>query len=76
MIPKYHRRKTTPIDMEQLAEDMPEIAKSIAASTVWEQYEQPPDFSDIPEEFQHLIPDNIRNQKEDNKIYNIWLTKQ
>lgn len=76
MIPEYSRKRKLPINIEEATEDMPEIAAAIAAQSVWSQYEQAPDFSEIPEEYQTMIPDNIRNQKEDNKIYNIWLTKQ
>jgi hypothetical protein len=55
---------------------MPEIAQQIAQQDAWSQYEQAPDLSDIPEEYQKLIPENIRKQQEDTRIYNIWLTKR
>ena len=76
MIPEYKHDKNRPIDWENALEGMPEVAQQIAQQTVWSQYEQAPDLSDIPEEFQKLIPDNIRKCQEDNKIYNIWLTKK
>lgn len=76
MIPEYSRKKKLPVDIEEATEDMPEIAAAIASLSTWSQYEQAPNFSEIPEDYQNMIPDNVRNQKEDTKIYNIWLTKQ
>lgn len=76
MIPEYTRKRTGFLDMEQLKEDMPEIVEAIEAQSVWEQYEQKPDFNDIPEEFKSMIPQNAYDLTEDNKVYNIWLTKK
>lgn len=76
MIPEYKHDKDKPIDFETALEGMPEIAQQIAQQTAWAQYEQAPDLSDIPEEYQKFIPDNIRKQQEDTRIYNIWLTKK
>lgn len=76
MIPEYKHDKNKPIDIESALEGMPEIAQQIAQQDAWSQYEQAPDLSDIPEEYQKLIPDNIRKQQEDTRIYNIWLTKR
>lgn len=64
------------IDFDMISNDMPEIANLIANQEIWNQYEQPPDFSDIPMEYQKYIPNNLINQKEDNRIYNILLTKK
>jgi hypothetical protein len=75
MIPEYKHDKDKPIDFETALEGMPEIAQQIAQQSTWAQYEQAPDLSDIPEEYQKFIPDNIRKQQEDTRIYNIWLTK-
>jgi hypothetical protein len=55
---------------------MPEIANAIGNINVWKQYEQAPDFSEIPEEYQSMIPDNAKKQQEDTRTYNIWLTKR
>ena len=76
MIPEYKHDKDKPIDFETALEGMPEIAQQIAQQSTWAQYEQAPDLSDIPEEYQKFIPDNIRKQQEDTRIYNIWLTKK
>lgn len=76
MIPEYKRDRQKPFDFEQLQEEMPQIADLIIAQNTWAQYEQAPDFTDIPLEYQKMLPDNIRNQKEDLRTYNIWLTKQ
>lgn len=76
MIPEYKRDRKKPFDFEQLHEEMPEIAEQIMAQNTWSQYEQAPDLSDIPLEYQKMIPENIRTQKEDLRTYNIWLTKQ
>jgi len=76
MIPEYKRDKETPLDYETVLEGMPEIAKQIADQVAWNQYEQLPDLSDIPAEFQKFIPENIRKCQEDTRIYNIWLTKK
>jgi len=76
MIPEYKRDKKTPLNMEEVLEGMPDVANLIAMQSQWDEYEQVPDFSDIPQEFQGMIPDNVRKQKEDLRTYNIWLTKQ
>lgn len=76
MIPEYKRDKANPINIETALQDLPEIAALAAQQDTWSQYEQPADFSDIPAEYQKLIPDNIRKNQEDTRIYNIWLTKQ
>lgn len=76
MIPEYKRDKKTPLNMEEVLEGMPDIANLIVMQSQWDEYDQPPDFSDIPQEFQGMIPDNVRKQKEDLRTYNIWLTKQ
>lgn len=76
MIPEYKRDRRRPLDIEQLMEEMPQIAEQIMAHNTWSQYEQAPDFSEIPMEYQKMIPENVRNQKEDTRTYNIWLTKQ
>ena len=56
MIPEYKRDKKVPLDMETVLESMPEIANMIAQQSTWNAYEQAPDFSDIPVEFQPMIP--------------------
>lgn len=76
MIPEYKRDKKTPLNMEEVLEGMPDVVNLIAMQSQWDEYEQAPDFSDIPQEFQGMIPDNVRKQKEDLRTYNIWLTKQ
>jgi hypothetical protein len=76
MIPEYSRKRRLPLDIEEATEGMPEIANAIANTNVWKQYEQAPDFSEIPEEYQSMIPDNAKTQKEDTRTYNIWLTKR
>ena len=76
MIPEYKRDKNRPIDLEDVLTGMPEITNLIAQQSSWTEYEQEPDLSIIPEEFQKMIPENIRKQKEDLRTYNIWLTKQ
>jgi len=77
MIPEYKRDKKVPIDFEAALEGMPEIANIIAQQSTWDEYEHAePDFSEIPTEYQSMIPDNVRKQKEDLRTYNIWLTKQ
>lgn len=76
MIPEYKRDRKRPLDMEQLSEEMSEIAEMIAMQNTWTQYEQAPDFSEIPMEYQKMIPQNVREGKEDPRTYNIWLTKQ
>lgn len=76
MIPEYKHDKNKPVDFEAAMEGMPEIANQIIQQNMWSQYERAPDLSDIPEEYQKMIPDNIRNQEEDTRIFNIWLTKK
>lgn len=75
MIPEYKRDRKKPLDFEQLSEEMPEIAEMIMNQNTWSQYEQAPSFEDIPSEYQKLIPQNVREGKEDLRTYNIWLTK-
>ena len=76
MIPEYKRDKSNPLNVDTALTEMPEIAELIAKQDNWSQYEQPADFSDIPPEYQKLIPDNVRKNQEDMRIYNMWLTKQ
>ena len=76
MIPEYKRDRKKPLDFEQLSEEMPDIADMIANQNTWPQYEQAPDFSDIPLEYQKMIPQNAREGKDDPRTYNMWLTKQ
>lgn len=75
MINSYHRLKKKPIDWEELQENNPEIFKLIMEQNQWSQYEQLPDLSEIPMEYQHMIPENIRKNKEDTRIQHIMLTK-
>ena len=58
------------------ATPMPSVLNAIGNINVWKQYEQAPDFSEIPEEYQSMIPDNAKKQQEDTRTYNIWLTKK
>lgn len=76
MMPEYSRKRRLPLDIEEVTEGMPEIANAIGNINVWKQYEQAPDFSEIPEEYQSMIPDNAKKQQEDTRTYNIWLTKR
>jgi hypothetical protein len=77
MIPEYKRdRKHANVDIQSALEQMPDIADLIAKQSAWDEYEQKPDFSEIPPEFQSMIPENIRKEQEDTRIYNMWLTKQ
>lgn len=76
MIPEYKRDRKHDFNVQDALENMPEMAELIARQSTWDEFEQKPDFSDIPAEYQGMIPDNIRNQKEDERIYNMWLTKQ
>lgn len=75
MIPSYKHDGKFSIDLEETLADMPEIAKQIAMTTEWSQYEQKADLSEIPEQYQKMIPDNIRKNEEDTRIFNMWLTK-
>lgn len=75
MINSYHRLKKKPIDWEELQENNPEIFKLIMEQNQWSQYEQLPDLSEIPMEYQHMIPENIRKNKEDMRVQHIMLTK-
>lgn len=75
MIPNYKHDSKYPVDMEEALAGMPEIARQIAATTEWSQYEQKPDLSEIPDQYQKMIPDNIRKNEEDTRIFNMWLTK-
>lgn len=76
MIPEYKRDRKHSFNVQDALENMPEMAELIARQSTWDEFEQKPDFSDIPAEYQGMIPENIRNQKEDERIYNMWLTKQ
>ena len=76
MIPEYKRDRKHGFNIQDALENMPEMADLIAKQSSWDEFEQKPDFSDIPAEYQGMIPDNVRNQKEDQRIYNMWLTKQ
>lgn len=76
MIPEYKRDRKHGFNVQDALENMPEIVELIASQNTWDEFEQKPDFSDIPPEYQGMIPENIRNQKEDERIYNMWLTKQ
>ena len=76
MIPEYKRDRKHGFNVQEALEGMPEMAELIARQNTWDEFEQKPDFSEIPAEYQGMIPDNIRNQKEDERIYNMWLTKQ
>jgi len=75
MINSYHRLKKKPIDWEELEETNPEIFKLIMQQNQWSQYEQLLDLSEIPMEYQHMIPENIRKNKEDTRVQHIMLTK-
>ena len=76
MIPEYRRDRKHGFNVQDALENMPEVSELIARQSAWDQFEQKPDFSDIPAEYQGMIPDNIRSQREDERIYNMWLTKQ
>lgn len=76
MIPEYRRDRKHGFNVQDALENMPEVSELIARQSAWDEFEQKPDFSDIPAEYQGMIPDNIRSQREDERIYNIWLTKQ
>ena len=73
-IPKYKSNRR--LSWDEICDEFPDVARQIVSEDQWRQFEQKPDFSDIPSEYQGMIPENIRNQKEDTRIYNIWLTKQ
>ena len=76
MIPEYRRDRKHGSNVQDALENMPEVSELIARQSAWDEFEQKPDFSDIPAEYQGMIPDNIRSQREDERIYNMWLTKQ
>ena len=76
MIPEYRRDRKHGFNVQDALENMPEVSALIARQSAWDEFEQKPDFSDIPAEYQGMIPDNIRSQREDERIYNMWLTKQ
>ena len=76
MIPEYRRDRKHGFNVQDALENMPEVSELIARQSAWDEFEQKPDFSDIPGEYQGMIPDNIRSQREDERIYNMWLTKQ
>ncbi len=76
MIPEYRRDRKHGFNVQDALENMPEVSELIARQSAWDEFEQKPDFSDIPAEYQGMIPDNIRSQREDERIYNMWLTKQ
>lgn len=76
MIPEYRRDRKHGFNVQDALENMPEVSELIARQSAWNEFEQKPDFSDIPAEYQGMIPDNIRSQREDERIYNMWLTKQ
>ena len=76
MIPEYRRDRKHCFNVQDALENMPEVSELIARQSAWDEFEQKPDFSDIPAEYQGMIPDNIRSQREDERIYNMWLTKQ
>ena len=75
MIPEYRRDRKHGFNVQDALENMPEVSELIARQSAWNEFEQKPDFSDIPAEYQGMIPDNIRSQREDERIYNMWLTK-
>lgn len=76
MIPEYRRDRKHGFNVQDALENMPEVSELIARQSAWDEFEQKPDFSNIPAEYQGMIPDNIRSQREDERIYNMWLTKQ
>lgn len=76
MIPEYRRDRKHGFNVQDALENMPEVSELIARQSAWDEFEQKPNFSDIPAEYQGMIPDNIRSQREDERIYNMWLTKQ
>ena len=76
MIPEYRRDRKHGFNVQDALENMPEVSELIARQSAWDEFEQKPDFSNIPTEYQGMIPDNIRSQREDERIYNMWLTKQ
>ena len=75
MIPEYRRDRKHGFNVQDALENMPEVSELIARQSAWEKKKKKPDFSDIPAEYQGMIPDNIRSQREDERIYNMWLTK-
>ena len=76
MIPEYRRDRKHGFNVQDALENMPEVSELIARQSTWDEFAQKPDFSNIPAEYQGMIPDNIRSQREDERIYNMWLTKQ
>ena len=75
MIPEYRRDRKHGFNVQDALENMPEVSELIARQSAWDEFEQKPDFSDIPAEYQGRIPDTIRSQREDERIYNMWLPK-
>ena len=59
MIPEYKRDRKHGFNVQDALENMPEMAELIARQNTWDEFEQKPDFSDIPAEYQGMIPDNI-----------------
>lgn len=73
---EYRRLKNKAFDFDDLLETNPELAKVISDNIdQWSMYEQLPDLSEIPAEYQHMIPENIRKNQEDTRIQHIMLTK-
>lgn len=73
---EYYKLHPNEIDWYDLQENNPELYDLIYGSVnKWKEFEQLPDLSMIPMEYQHMIPENIRKNEEDNRVQHIMLTK-
>lgn len=73
---EYHRLHPKEVDWYDLQENNPELYDLIFGNVnKWKEFEQLPDLSMIPMEYQNMIPENIRKNEEDNRVQHIMLTK-
>ena len=73
---EYHRLHPKEVDWYDLQENNPELYDLIFVSmNKWKEFEQLPNLSMIPMEYQNMIPENIRKNEEDNRVQHIMLTK-
>ena len=73
---EYHRLHPKEVDWYDLQENNPELYDLFFGSmNKWKEFEQLPNLSMIPMEYQNMIPENIRKNEEDNRVQHIMLTK-
>lgn len=73
IIPPYQPNHT--YSYWELVNNHPEYAQMLQQQDNWSQYEQKPDLAGLPPEVVKMIPQDVRDGKEDDRIDAWMLTK-